>query len=218
MKLHEMIAACREDCGDNKKPYLVSDTQLKRYANRVESMAARQSRMLVDSTSEVCAVSVMAGEPVVDIDSRIISIRRARFSASSMPLAKRHVRQMDMEFCGWETSTSQSTPFVIVTDYGINQLRLYPIPKADGEILLTVTREPLHPMEDDEDEPEISPRYHESLVSGMKYIVMSKEDSDLYDKKQAELALAEFVAEFGPVISAVDERYEFENYDDIGER
>lgn len=218
MTLAEIIAAFRGEIRDTKKPYLVSDIDATRYANQAESEAARRSRLLVDSSSDVCAADVTAGDSVVSIDPRIISIRRARLQSSSKPLVKRQVRQMDDEFAGWDASSSQSVPFIIVTDYGTDQLYLYPTPKADTTLLLTVTREPMNEMVGDSDSPEIARRYHDGLISWMKHRAYRSEDSDLYDAAAADRALADFAAEFGPAVGAIDEQFEFENYDDVGER
>lgn len=218
MKRSEIIGAFRREIKDTRKPYLVADEDAIRYANHAECEAARRARLLVDSTSEICEVSVTSGESVVDIDARIISIRRARLQSSSVQLTKRQAMQMDSEFAGWDASTSKSVPFIVVTDYGTNQLYLYPTPQAATTLLMTVTREPLRTLDTDSAVPEIAPRYHEGLISWMKYRAFSNEDSDLFDAKAAERAMNAFVAEFGMPISAVDEQFEFERYHDVGER
>lgn len=219
MKVSEIMTIYRTETRDSKKPYFVGDPLAMAFLNQAQSEAARRGRLLVDSKSqEICRVQVVAGEPVVDIDPRIISIRRARLASSSRPLVKAKVRDMDERFPGWDSSTNQSTPLIVVTDYGANQLYLHSIPKADDELLLTVTREPLVDLEGENDVPEIPARYHYGLIAWMKYRAYSIDDADRYDPKQAGIALGHFEAEFGPKISATDEQYEFENYDDIGER
>ena len=219
MKVSEIMTIYRTETRDKNKPYFVDDDLALVYLNEAQSQAARRGRLLVDSTSpEICRVQVVAGEPVVDIDPRIISIRRARLASSSRPLVKAKVRDMDERFPGWDSSTNQSSPMIVVTDYGTNQLYLHAIPKIDDELLLTVTREPLKELKGENDVPEIAPRSHRGLISWMKYRAYSTDDADRYDPKQAGVALGHFEAEFGPQISATDEQYEFENYDDIGER
>lgn len=218
MNLAEIISGFRGEIHDTKKPYFVAQSDAVRYANQAESEAARRSRLLVDSSSEICTAAVYAGDSVVTIDPRIISIRRARLQSSSVPLAKRQVRQMDAEFAGWDAASTQSVPFIIITDYGTNQLYLYPTPKADTTLLLTVTREPMNVMVADTDSPEIASRYHNGLISWMKYRAYSTDDTDLYDAAASARALAEFAAEFGPPTAAIDEQFEFENYHDVGER
>lgn len=214
MNLRELIDNMREEIGDIEAPYLISDTLATRYANKAEMMASRQARLLV----ETIEMPVSAGEPTVEIDPGVISIRRAVITGRSNPLTLAKVRDMDERFPGWNTSGASSIPMILITDYESGSLRLYPAPKDDATLYVTVTREPKSPMADDEDEPEIPRRYHEGLVAGMCWMALLKQDTDLYDKDIAKQALDEFVAEFGPVISAVDERYEFENYHDIGER
>lgn len=73
-------------------------------------------------------------------------------------------------------------------------------------------------MASQNDEPEISRRYHDALVEWIKYRAFNSSDSDLYDPKKAAQALAEFEAEFGPPVSAAEEQFSFEHYDDVGER
>lgn len=219
MNLRELIEAFRDDTGDNVVPYRVSDSKAKRFANRAQVEASRRSRMLVDSTDDsICRVDFDAGDPNITIDQRIISIRRASIQGSSVPLAKRVIAQMDEEFPGWYSSESRSTPFIIIVDVGTNEVRLYPTPKSSGTVHLTVTREPKRPMSSNTDVPELPARCHEALVEGMKMYAYSSDDPDLADKQMADLAEAAFEAEFGKQISGADERFEFENYHDIGER
>jgi len=219
MKVSEIMTIFRAEIKDKKKPYFVDEAMALSFLNQAQSEAARRARLLVDSrTQEICRVQVNAGEPVIDIDPRIISIRRARLASCSRPLVKRKVRDMDEQFPGWDSSTNQSTPMILVTDYGTNQLYLHSIPKADDELMLTVTREPLVDLSGDNDVPEIPTRYHQGLIAWMKYRAYSIDDADRYDPKQAGIALGHFEAEFGTKISATDEQYELENYDDIGER
>lgn len=219
MNLRELIDAFRDDTGDTEVPYRVSDAKAIRFANRAQVEAARRARLLVDSSDEtICRVSYSAGDPIVSIDYRIISIRRAIIEGSSSGLAKRVMVQMDDEWPGWYSSESRSTPFILVVDYGTDEARLYPTPKSDGTLHLTVTREPKKPMSSDSDKPEIPARYHEALVEGMKMYAYQSDDPDMADEKLAAMAAAAFELEFGPAISSTNERYEFEHYHDIGER
>jgi hypothetical protein len=219
VNLRELIDAFRDDTGDTELPYRVSDSKAIRFANRAQVEAARRARLLVDSSDEtICRISYSAGDPIVSIDYRIISIRRAVIEGSSSVLAKRVMNQMDDEFPGWYSSESRSTPFILVVDYGAFEARLYPTPKSDGTLHLTVTREPKKPMSSDGDKPEIPARCHEGLIEGMKMYAYQSEDPDLSDEKLAAMAAAAFELEFGPAISSTNERYEFEHYHDIGER
>ena len=218
MNLGELIDAFRDEAKDTANPPFVSDKTAKRYANQAVSEACRRSRLLVDSTSELCELPITAGDPVIEIDSRIISIRRARSSLSSRPLVKRCVRDMDDQFSGWDSSSSTSIPSVIVVDYETNRIRLHPAPAENGTLYLTVVREPLTELENSKDEPEINRRHHHGLVEWIKYRAFNASDSDLYNPKKASEALAEFEREFGPPVSAAEEQFSLEHYDDVGER
>ena len=218
MNLSDLITTYRDEARDTAKPPFVSDATARRYANQAESEACRRARLLIDSTSELCEIDFSAGESVIELDSRIISIRRAVTSLSTRPLRKRLVRDMDDQFPGWDSSDNRSIPVVIVTDYETNTVRLYPPPREDGVLRLTAAREPMKEMAAQNDEPEISRRYHDALVEWIKYRVFNSSDSDLYDPKKAAQALAEFEAEFGPPVSAAEEQFSFEHYDDVGER
>ena len=218
MTLAELIRAFRDEIKDTIKPYLVSDDAARRYANQAQIEAARRARLLVDSSSDLCRIDYSAGEPVIDTDSRIVSLRRVRIETAARPLRLAKAAEMDEEFCGWDSSTSQSRPFIAVVDYGTDQLRLYPTPATAGTLCLTVTREPLNLLVNDEDSPEIPRRLHDRLIPWMKHRAYGMQDSDLYDAKQAALSLAEFEQEFGAAIGAINERFAFENYHDVGER
>lgn len=218
MTLTELVAAFRSDIKDTVTPYLVSDADAYRYANEAVVEAARRSRMIVDSTTAaVAVVTVTISEPVVAIDPRVISIRRMRLDGDSVPLRKATVRDMDEFFPGWE-SAPDGRPYIAIVDYESDALYLYPPPEAARTLSMTVTREPLTAMSAGAHTPELPARYHYALLNWMRHKAYSSEDTDLFDKNRAESAEAQFAAEFGPRSSATDERFEFENYNDIGER
>lgn len=218
MNLQKLRDLFRSSIRDTKKPYLVSDLEADEFANDAQMEACRRARLLVDSTSDMAQLGVTQGDPLVAKDSRIISLRIAVLQSSRTPLRKRTVRQMDCEFPGWRTNTSQSRPLAIVVDYDKDSYFLYPVPNASDTLLTTITREPLGEMVDDEDEPEIPTRYHGSLVNWMKKRAYSIPDADLFNQDYAKAAEEEFAAEFGPAPSALDEQWAAEHYDDVGER
>ena len=55
------------------------------------------------------------------------------------------------------------------------------------------------------DEPEIAPRYHRSLVNWMLFRAFSKKDTQTQDDRRAAESLALFEQEFGQKSTAVDE-------------
>lgn len=217
--LGEIIDEYRRQTRDATAPYLIGNDEAISNFNEAQREAFRRARLCVDSTTpSITKVSVNAGDSIVSIDPRILSIRRARLESRSCPLKKRIVREMDELSPGWDSQTSMSIPNSIVVDYNTDALFLYPTPINDDVLLLTVTREPLCDVEEEGDIPEINARYHKSCIEWMKYRAYSDEDTDLFDEKKAAIALSRFENEFGPSINAVNERFEFEHYDDIGER
>ena len=218
MKLFDILTDYRRQTQDQVKPYRFPDDEVVAYFNEAQREAARRARLIVDSTTDgVAQVAVSAGVPLVDISAKIISIRRIRLQSRSARLTKRTVREMDELAPGWDTSTHTSQPSTVVVDYQSDALFLYPTPAADDVLLMTVTREPLE-IHSNDDVPEIASRYHPALIEWAKFKAYSNEDTDLYDEKKASVALKRFEDEFGPPINAVNERFEFEHYDDVGER
>lgn len=218
MNTGELIGEWRRQIKDTATPYLISDESALIFLNQAQNEAARRARLLVDSTTDgVARIAVTAADPIAALSPKVISIRRARMSAFSRMLAKRSVRQMDEQYPGWEFAAS-SRPFIVIVDYQSDALRLYPPPESADTLLLTVTREPLNDLVADADAPEIAARYHHGLIEWMKYRAYLVDDADLYDPTAADKALARFTAEFGESGGAVNERFEFEHYDDDGER
>lgn len=219
MNLGEILAEFRVKIKDRVKPYLVDDAEAISLFVEAQLEAARRARLIVDSVTDgVAKVAVSAGLPVVEISPTIISIRRIRLLSSAAPLRTYMVRDMDELAPGWDTATSTSQPSVAVVDYQTNALRLYPTPRADDTLLMTVVREPIGELSADTDVPELASRYHLGCIEWMKYRVFSGEDTDLYDEKKAAVALKRFEDDFGPAIGAINERFEFERYHDVGER
>lgn len=205
MNLGELIAEYRGESGDTAAPYFVQDSQLTRFANQAVAEACRRGHFLIDSTSPMCSLDVYAGEPVVEIDPRIIDVRRMVLSNSVLPLCPARVEEMDRDNPGWESHAG--TPTTYVTDYQTDAIRLYPIPIAAGTVSMTVSRLPICDMSVKADTPEIRKEHHDALVQWLLYRAYSKQDSDMFDSNKAARSLAEFEREFGLKASARNERW-----------
>jgi hypothetical protein len=214
MTLEELIAAARLEVDDNAANNTrVSDDVFTRFANEAQIEACRRARLLQDaSTAAICQIAYAANAVSADLDPRVILIRRPMWAGRSVPLKRKLVREMDRERAGWESDTD-SEPIAIVTDWQTGKLRPYPTPTVSGTINLIVIREPLDPMTQGIDEPEIPGRYHEGLVHWMRHRYFSLPDSQINDPKASLEALALFEAEFGTKSSARDEVYIEREYD-----
>ena len=197
-------------------PYFWSDADFSGFLNEAQREAARRSHLLVDSTHAMTQVSVLVGDRVVALDPRIQGIRRARMASSGVPLPLRSVRDMDEYLPGWEESAA-GIPRFYVLDYQSGAVCLWP-PSANADTLkLTVVRDPLNELVEDDNVPEINSRYHIALLDWVSYRAFSVPDADTFDPKRAEKALADFEREFGTATGAINEHWALEQYADIGD-
>lgn len=208
MNLRELINLFRYEADDATKPYLWDDARVTEFANAAEGEAARRARLLLDSsTLGICTIDFDAGDSVIELDERVIFVRRAIVLGNSLPLHGAYRKTMDATRLGWEQDTGQVRR--IIKDWQTGALRLHPTPDEGGTLQLTVVREPLVPMARDADTPEIAKRYHRSLVHWMLHLAYRKKDSggDARDDKLAAFYDAEFTKEFGDRSSAKDESF-----------
>jgi hypothetical protein len=216
MNLGELRALFRSTTQDVVAPFLWSDEEINDYANDAEIEACRRAHLLIDSSNDPAQASVSAADPMVDLDYRVLYVRRARLASSSVPLKIRSARTMDETCAGWETAQAARSS-VLIPDFETGRLRLYPAPSTDDTLLMTVTRLPLKALALDEDTPEINARLHRSLLYWMLFRAYSKVDADTADPNKAKLSEAAFTAEFGEKSRAIDENWALEQYYDIGE-
>lgn len=202
MTLAELIAEYRDESGDMASPPFLSDDKLIRLANQAEQEACRRSSLLIESVDAMCSVDVYAGAPIVTLDRKIISIISARMASAAYQLMPITLSCLPYQ---WEALSGAPTNYV--TDYQSGAIRLFPAPIVDDTLILTVRRLPLMDMEDDDDEPEIRPEYHQALVHWMLYRAYSKQDADMLDPQKAARSLAEFEREFGRRHSARNEQW-----------
>lgn len=210
MNLGELISAYRDESRDTNNPPFVSNARATLFANEAEAEACRRSGVLRDSTSTVCYAQASAGDPVVKISPSIIDIVRVKTSLWPYPLLPALVDWMDDAIPGWESHVGAPTRYV--SDYQVGSIRLYPIPSADCDISMTVTRMPANRMADTKDCPEIREETHPALVKWMLYRAYSSDDTDMFNPDQANKALREFELEFGKKKSARNEQWAKERY------
>lgn len=186
------------------------------YFNEAIDEACRRARLIVDSrTSEICTITVVPDTVSYALDPRIIKISRAKLASRDAPLTRYSWRDLDARFSDWESHTGSVEGYM--TDRNSGYLDLYRNPTAAGTITLTVNRTPLTALSQDQDIPEIAPRYHAKLVPYVIGRCRDIEDSELYDPRKAAKAMAEFEAEFGPARPAHCESFEESQPDYEGE-
>lgn len=201
---------------DAVKPYLWSSDEFRGFLGEAQIEAVRRAHLLVDSTSPLTQPDVIAGDLLVALDPRVISVRRVRTASRGRALVRKSARDMDCEVPGWEDATP-SCPIVFIPDYESNKLALWPPSKDDDTLRLTVIREPLSLISEDSDELEIPPRYHLSLLYWVSYRAYMKPDADTLNPGEAKAALEHFEAEFGKRSAAIDEHWNAEQNHDLGD-
>jgi hypothetical protein len=210
MTAAEIITDVRRQVGDTVKPYFRSDELFLADLNEAVREACRRARLIVDSTTpEVCELAVNAGDVTVDLDQRIIFVRRVKWRGRALPLRKIRREDLDQQCPGWEDdSSSEPSHYVAGLDSGA--IRPYPTPTVDGYLDLTVVREPMCDIKQAEvarAEPEIAPRQRRGLGDWLRWRYYSMQDPDVSDPKSADAALASFTAQFGAASTAVDETW-----------
>jgi hypothetical protein len=206
MTLGDLMTLFRNEVDDLAQPYLWSDEEVIEFANDAELEAARRARLLVDSsTPAIAQLAVTAGQPLLALDPRVMFVRRARF-AGSLPLRRMSMQDMEGYDPYWQDAAA-GTPRAFVPDYETGKLLLWPPPAANGTLLLTAVRAPLVELAEDEDRPEIAPRYHRSLRFWMMARAYGKQDSQANDPKKELASLALFEQEFGRKSAAIDEEW-----------
>lgn len=202
-----------QDLGD---PPLWTDAEILEYLDDAQVEACRRAHLLIDSTGDASEGAVSASDPMVALDEKVISVRRVRLQSNSIPLRRMSVRDMDEQFPGWEAQTQPSTPCIYIPDYETGYLRLYPTPLINDTLKMTAVRVSTT-LRDRDSKFEIASRYHRGLLDWAMYRGYSKPDPETQDEKKAKSHEAAFIAEFGERSTAVDERWAFEQYQDIGE-
>jgi len=201
MNVKELIANYRRLSDDTVQPYFWSDQELIGYANQVERDAAGRGKLIMDvETSDVCRYRVRAGQPIIELDPRVVEVRRARLLAQDKALAIRGWREIEELTPNWDSTTG--TPAVAMPDLKSACLYLSPTPTADDSLTCAIFRLPLNDMAAPDDSPEINPRYHLNLVHGMLAIGYGKHDSECFDPQAAAFYSGLFDAAFGPPVAA----------------
>lgn len=205
--LTDLETIFRRETRDYREPFFWSKEEVYEFANVAQIEACRRAQLITDSASkEVCLASYKQGATLVPLDQRIIHVRRALVVGQILPLQKVSMERMDRLYMGWE-GIQEDMPIIWIPDHTTGFMRLYPTPLQDGQVTLTVVREPLASMCKPNDEPELPMRYRRPLVNHMLYLAYLKQESDTYDEDKAERAEARFTAEFGPPTSGRNERW-----------
>lgn len=215
MKTKDLLAITRLALNDIKKPYLWSDEEIVGWLAEGEGKAARNAHLLRDfTTPEICRHAVLTSRQYLELDPRVISVRRLTLATRASPLHPISFRDLDTEQPGWIDRVG--TPDRWCRDFESGRIWFNRKPSAADTARILVVRMPLNDLciERPDAEPEIPSKYHRSLHHWPCYRAHSKPDSDGQDEKKAGIHYQAFVAEFGEDSTAIEEQWAAENYGD----
>lgn len=205
---------------DTGTPLLWSEALRLTYAADGELEAAARARLILDTTTTaICEIQVSAVTAAevadyvpLEVDERVIFVRRVKLDSQDKPLPKVSVAELDLQCPGWETEIGTPRAWVPVEDH---KIRPYPLPDTDDVMRLHVIREPLEAVALATVSPaaaavplEIPSRYHMGIVKWMLHrAYLHRERQDMYRPEESARYLSEFEEQFGKRSTAVDETW-----------
>jgi len=203
MIVDEILADARRYLDDEVQPYLWSDATLYDGLNAAIDEACERTRVIQDSTSSACSITLVAGTARYTLNPAIFAVRRARVSGQRYPLKLVNARQLDDLHPGWDdtTLTDNGTPEYAVFDLGDGTITLHPRPSEAGTLSLTVWRRPTEAERieygDGDAEPAIPERQHRELVHFVLFRAFTEHDREKNNPEKAATHLALFTAAYG---------------------
>ena len=195
LKAEEIIQRARRKLDDEVSDFKWDELELIDYLNDSIDEICLRSNVLVESQNEsITSYTVTAGEPLIELDNRIIKIKSARLllldQSEENPnnrryglLQSRPVTFFERYFWNWEED--ESDPWAYIPDMQVGYIRLYPKPKLDDTLRLIVTRYPLQRFNNQnlDEYPEL-PEFHEYLVDGIMKNAFEKDDEDTNNQRK----------------------------------
>lgn len=200
MTIKEFINRLREDfLDDNKEPYYWATKTLIRYANDAEREACRRSDLIIDDTTDsVCNIDITSGTSEYSLHPKILYIVHAKNKEDDYPITQTTVQSLDNLNPYWRVEESETPHKFFINDF--NRLVLYPTPKKDFTLNLTVSRLPLQDK-GLTDEFEIPEQFQEGLLFWAAFLALSKLDINTNKKASAVYYENEFTRVFGKPVN-----------------
>jgi len=175
------------------------------------TLSATDSLVAEGPTNGHVVTGVLANPGILTITNanRILRIRRAKLALQSRPLTLKTVDQVDRNGIlgddyglrnafNWETSVG--SPYVLITDWDRNTVRLVPHPSSNDTLALSVYRKPLTTIVQGATSFEvIEEEHHRTLALWMKHLAYLKQDADTFDDKLSNTFATEFFSEVSKV-------------------
>jgi hypothetical protein len=192
----------RSEVYDSKEPYLWTDDEVFQYMDAAQKTLVRATGGIADSTSDMTKISVVAGEPWVTLDSKVLTIRRAQLESSGRVLTLLNHENLDSFVDTYDYGlqrgpriTNETGPVrYMVLNMDQDKVRLIAVPAEADTIQLTVYRLPLTSILGIGQAFEVPEQHHEHLLVGMKALAYRKQDAETRNDKAAMMNEAAFTA------------------------
>ena len=102
MTLQQVIDEARDTLDDKVSPYLWSDEDLTRYANRAQERLCEEAYLITDSsTVAVCTLNLQSGVQNYTKHPGIVSVSEIWLPALSRPVAKKTRAWLESNYTSW---------------------------------------------------------------------------------------------------------------------
>lgn len=214
MNSSDLYNTFRSDVVDVAKPYLWSDDEVWGYMNDAYRMFVRLTGGVADFTSDVCAVSAVAGEPLAALSPSILRIMSATRRSDFQPIEvinSTDIAKMRSQDYGQVKrllmDNSQGVVRYMVQGMKPDLVRWVQIPAVADTIDLVVYRMPIGMITGDGQEfTDVDPDHHLHLLDWMKYLAYKKHDADTFDPQASASGKAEF-EDYCSTVKSEWERY-----------
>jgi hypothetical protein len=196
MNVGQFIERFRRDRKDEATPYLWSDAEIADdFLNDAVEEACQRAHLIEDNTSDFTQISWLAGEVFALLPAYVLKVIRVTFDGRR--LIETSIDELDAE-CGstWEDRAGTPSAFYFERN---GTLRLYPIPTADADVKIRVSRLPVerYSADRDSEDVEIPVQWHVKLLNWMYRSALMKTDAETHDPVKAGQYEQAFEADFG---------------------
>jgi len=188
MTLRDILEETRDKLDDKTAPFLWSDTEILRFANRSVNRLSKGAYLISDaSTVAVCQIALtLALGADYTKHTKIIKVRWARLTGYTQPIQAVDLNWLEQHYSSWQ-SAAPSVPKYLTEDLTTGKITFIPAPDAVYTANLVVYRLPLTDLVLTvlTAAPEIPERYHEYILPGILAEAYLKQDAETFDKKLA---------------------------------
>jgi len=177
MDTSSLVEGARLLLDDTHLPYLWSDEELEGFAlHAYQDAIVRTDGQL---TSDTVIIPVIAGTAEYALDPLIAHVMRAKLTNMRRALVPDSLPDMDARYPNWQITEGEPTRFI--QDLNALKLTLYPIPKEDDTLTITVRVLPNKVAK----MPYLPEHLHYGVVYLMAALAYRKNDADAINVDRA---------------------------------